>query len=58
MNFLKKLCKMWEKNREIKLVTTEKKRNYSVLEPNYHTTKSFTEKMLAIKIKKISNIHE
>ena len=40
------------KNREIRLVTTEKKRNYLVLEPNYHTTKFFTEKLLAIEIKK------
>ena len=27
------------KYRNIKLVTTEKRRNYSVLERNYHTTK-------------------
>ena len=30
------------KNRNIKLVTTERRRNYLVSEPNYHTTKFFT----------------
>ena len=28
---------------DIKLVTTERRRNYLVSEPNYHTTKFFTE---------------
>ena len=36
----------------IKLVTTERRRNYLVWEPNYHTTKFFTETLLAIEIKK------
>ena len=40
------------KHRDIKLVTTEKRRNYLVSEPNYHTTKFFTEHLLAIEIKK------
>ena len=40
------------KNRDIKLVKIERKRNYLVLEANYHTTKFFTEKLLAIGIKK------
>ena len=31
------------KHRDIKLVKTEKGRNYLVLEPNYHTAKFFTE---------------
>ena len=31
------------KHRNIKLVTVEKRRNYLVLEPNYHTTKLFLE---------------
>ena len=30
---------------ESKLVTTEKRRNYLVPEPNYHTTEFFTEKL-------------
>ena len=41
------------KNRNIKLVTTERRRNSFVPEPNYHTTKFFTENLLAIEIKKI-----
>ena len=40
------------KHREIKLVTTDKRRNRLVSEPNYHTTKWFSEKLLAIKMKK------
>ena len=40
------------KRRDIKLVTTEKRRNYLVSEPNYLTTKLFTENLLAIEMKK------
>ena len=40
------------KHRNIKLVTTERRRNYLVSEPNFHTTKFFTENLLAIKMKK------
>ena len=40
------------KHRNIKLVTTERRINYLVLEPNYHTTKLFTENLLAIQMKK------
>ena len=40
------------KHRDIKLVTTERRRNYLVSEPNYHTTKFFTEHFLAAEIKK------
>ena len=40
------------KHRDIKLATTEKRRNYLVSEPNYHTTKFFTEHLLAIEVKK------
>ena len=39
------------KHRDIKLVTTEKRRNYLVSEPNYHTTKFYTEKWLSIEMK-------
>ena len=39
------------KHRDLKLVTTERRRNYLVSEPSYHTTKSFTENLLAIEIK-------
>ena len=40
------------KHRDIKLVTTERRRNYLVSEPNYHTTKFFTEHLLAVEMKK------
>ena len=39
------------KHRDIKLVTTERNRNYLASEPNFHTTKFFPENLLAIKIK-------
>ena len=40
------------KHRDIKLATTERRRNYLVSEPNYHTTKFFTEYLLAIEMEK------
>ena len=40
------------KNRDVKLVKTERRRNYLVSEPNYHTTKFFTENVVAIERKK------
>ena len=42
------------KHRDIKLVTTEEKRIKLVSEPNYHTTKQFSENLLAIEIKKVT----
>ena len=43
-------------HRDIKLVTTERRKNYLVSEPNYHTTKFFTQHLLAIEMKK-AQIH-
>ena len=40
------------KHRDIKLVTTDEKRNKLVSEPNYHTTKRFSENLLAIEMRK------
>ena len=40
------------KQRDIKLVTTDKRRNQLVTEPNYHATKWFLEKLLAVEMKK------
>ena len=40
------------KHRDIKLVTTDEKRNKLVSEPNYHTTKRFSENLLATEMKK------
>ena len=41
-----------KKYRDITVVTTERRRKYVVSEPNYHTTKFFTENLLATKMKK------
>ena len=40
------------KHRDIKLATTEKRRNYLVSEPNYQATKFFIGSLLVIEIKK------
>ena len=39
-------------HRDIKLVTTDEKRNKLVSEPNYHTTKRFSKNLLVIEMKK------
>ena len=36
------------KHRNIKLVTTDRRRDYLVSEPNYHTAKFFTENLLVL----------
>ena len=46
------------KNRDIKLVSTEKRRNYLVSELNFPTTKFFTGKLLAIVMIKNLNMFE
>ena len=40
------------KHRDIKLVTTDKRRNQLASEPNYHTLKYFSENLIAIEMKK------
>ena len=40
------------KHKHIEFVTTERRTNYSLSEPNYRTTKFFTENLLAIEMKK------
>ena len=40
------------KHRDIKLVTTDNRRNQLASEPNYHTTKYFSENLMAIEMKK------
>ena len=46
------------KHRDIKLVTTKRRRKYLASEPNYHTTKLFTEHLLAKEMKKNRNTYE
>ena len=40
------------KHRDIKLVATDKERNQLALEPNYHTTKYFSENLVLIELNK------
>ena len=40
------------KHTDVKLVTIEQKRSKLVSEPNYHTTKHFSQTLLAIEMKK------
>ena len=47
-----KTMKNVRKRRDVKLVTTERRMNYLLSEPNYHATKFFTEKLLAKEMKK------
>ena len=47
-----KIMRNVRKHRDIKLVTTERRRIYLVSEPNYYTTEFFTENLLAIEMKK------
>ena len=47
-----KSMKNVKKHRKIKLVTTERRRNYIVSKPNSHTTKFFTENLSAIEMRK------
>ena len=46
------------KHRNIKLITTEKRRIKLVSKPNYHATKHFTENLIAIEMKKSKSINE
>ena len=46
------------KHRDIKLVTTDKRRNQLASERNYHTKKWFSEDILATEMKKIKNKNE
>ena len=55
---LGKTMKNVRKHRDIRLVTTERRNNYLVSEPNYHTTKSFSKNLLAIEMKKNKSENE
>ena len=49
---LRKTVENVTKHRDIKLTTTDKRRNQLASEPIYHTTKYFLENLLVIEIKK------
>ena len=48
-----KTMKTVRKHRDIKLVKTDKRRNQLASKPNYHTTKYFSENLIAIEMKKV-----
>ena len=52
MQFSQNTIKNARKHRDIKLVTTEARRNYLVSEQNYYITKSFLKKLLAKEMRK------
>ena len=54
----KNIRKNQRKNRDIKLVTAERRRNYLVLKLNDHNTNFFTENLLAIEMKKNEDTYE
>ena len=56
--FFGKTMENIRKHRDIKLVTTDKRRNQLVSEPNYHTTKYFSENLTAIEMKKNKSKNE
>ena len=50
---LGKAMENMRKHRDMELLATDRRRNYLLSEPNYHTTKFFTEHLLAIEMNKI-----
>ena len=52
----RKIMRNVRKDRDIKLVTTEARRNYLVSKPNCHTTKNFWGNLLAVKAKRIQKL--
>ena len=51
-SFFGKTMENIRKHKDIKLVTTDKRRNQLASEPNYHATKYFSENLIAIEMKK------
>ena len=47
-----------EKTQRYQTYNNWKRRNHLVSEPNYYTTKFFTENLLTVEMKKISNRNE
>ena len=50
--FFGKTMENVRKHRDIKFVTTDTRRNQLIAEPNYHTSKYFSENLMATEIKK------
>ena len=47
-----KMMENLKKDRDIKLVKTDEQRSKLISEPNYHTTKRFSENLLVVEMKK------
>ena len=58
MQFWGEFVENLRKHRNMKLVTTERRKNHLVSEPNYRTAKFFTENLLTRSNEEISNINE
>ena len=56
--FFGKIMENVREHSGIKLVTTERRRNYLVSEPSYHTTQFFTENLFAREMKKNRDTYE
>ena len=50
---MEKATENTRKHRNIKLIATKRRRNYLVSETNNHTTKFFTEDLLATEMRKV-----
>ena len=46
------------KHTDVKLVTTDKRKNQLVSEPNYHTRKYFSRNLMAVEMKKYKSKNE
>ena len=53
-----KTMEIVRKHRDTKFVTIESRRNYLQSEPSYHTTKFFTDNLLATEMKKRRDTYE
>ena len=56
--FFGKIMENVREHSGIKLATTERRRNYLVSEPSYHTTQFFTENLFAREMKKNRDTYE
>ena len=53
-----KIMENLRNHRDIKLVTTDEKRSKLISEPNYYTTKRFSENLLPVEMKKNKSKNE
>ena len=56
MQFLEKTMENVREHKDIKLARTDRKNNFLLSKPNYHTTKQFSENLFAIEIKRNTKV--